>query len=88
MININNARLNAINNKNDENCRKRIIEIMSLWDDFKYLHFKCPELRVGQLLNIFIDWYHTTYGKDIFYLEDDILSLHFEEFTVFLGKED
>ena len=84
----NNLRLNAINNKNDENCRKRMIEIMSLWDDFKFLHLKCPELRVGQLLSIFMDWYHTTYRKDIFYLEDDILGLRFEEFVVFLGKED
>lgn len=84
----NNLRLNVINNKNDENCRKRMIEIMSLWDEFKLLHLKCPELRVGQLLSIFMDWYHTTYRKDIFYLEDDILGLRFEEFVVFLGKED
>ena len=85
---INNARLNAINNKNEENCRKRYLEILDLWDTFKNLHMKCPELRMGQLLSIFIDWYHTTYGKDIFYVEDEILNLHFEEFVVFLGKED
>lgn len=88
MININNVRLNAINNKNEENCRKRYLEIMDLWDTFKSLHMKCPELRMGQLLSIFMDWYHTTYGKDIFYVEDEILSLHFEEFVTFLGKEE
>ena len=85
---INNARLNAINHKNEENCRRRYLEIIDSWDTFKSLHMKYPELRMGQLLSIFIDWYHTAYGKDIFYVEDEILNLHFEEFVVFLRGED
>lgn len=83
----NNKRLNAINTPNEENCRKRFIEIINLWDDFKNLHIQCPELRMGQLLSIFEDWYKTYYGKDIFYAEDDMLSLYFEDFVTFMGKD-
>ena len=82
-----NKRLNAINNKNEETYRQRDVEIINLWDDFKNFHRKCPELRMGQFLSIFENWYHITYGEDIFYVEDDILSLRLEEFVKSLRKD-
>jgi len=84
----NNKRLNAINNKSEDTCIQRFIEIMSFWDDFKALHHKHPSLRVGQLLTMFITWNESTYGNDIFYIEDDVLSLRLEEFTTLTERED
>ena len=80
---INNNRLNFINNKNEENRYKRYTEITRLWDNFKMFHYKHPELRAGQLFSIFENWYHSVYGNDIFYTEDEALNLYFEEFMSF-----
>lgn len=50
-------------------------------------HYKHPELRAGQLLSIFENWYHAIYGNDIFYIEDEALNLYFEEFINFSKGE-
>lgn len=83
----NNKRLNVINNKNEETYYQRYIEIMRLWDNFKMFHCEHPELRAGQLLSIFENWYHAIYGNDIFYIEDKALNLYFEEFMNFSKGE-
>lgn len=75
-----NKRENAIYNKNDETSRQRYIEIMSIWDTFKFTHMEYPFLRIGQLLLSFEKWHKQRYGTYIFFIEDDILELHLEEY--------
>lgn len=40
-----------------------------------------PDWRFGQLMINFIEWYYNKYGRDIFYIEDDKMSIILDEFV-------
>ena len=36
-------------------------------------HERIPDWRFGQLMMNFFNWYYSKYGRDFFYIEDEIL---------------
>lgn len=40
-----------------------------------------PDWRFGQLMINFIEWYYNKYERDIFYIEDDKMSIILDEFV-------
>ena len=47
--------------------------------DIHMTHFS--DWRFGQLVINFIEWYYNKYGRDIFYIEDDKMSIILDEFV-------
>lgn len=40
-----------------------------------------PDWRFGQFMLNFIEWYYNRYGRDIFYIEEDKMSIILDEFV-------
>lgn len=51
--------------------------------DIHMTHFS--DWRFGQFMINFMDWYYNRYGRDIFYIEDDKMSIIFDEFVISMG---
>lgn len=47
--------------------------------DIHMTHFS--DWRFGQFMINFIEWYYNRYGRDIFYIEDDKMSIILDEFV-------
>jgi hypothetical protein len=53
---------------------KEYIKIFELWQTY------APEMRSMQFINNFINWEASYNGVDVFYLPDDVLIKHLQDF--------
>lgn len=54
--------------------------LYKLYGELMEEHMKVPDLRFGQLMMNFMNWFYEKYKTDIFYIEDYSIVGCFEEF--------
>jgi len=53
----------------------------NLYDELKNIHKTyLPDLRFGQFMINFINWYYNKYKNDIFYIEDNKILTYIKEY--------
>ncbi len=56
--------------------------LYKFYENLRDIHMThLPDWRFGQFMINFIDWYYNKYGRDLFYIEEDKMSIILDEFV-------